>query len=69
MILGPVLFPAATLVPEAARFKFELIIAALALNALAALFATHPPLIERIRALDPGFDPATTRCGTATTRP
>ena len=25
---------------------------------LAALFATHPPIVERIRALDPRFDPA-----------
>ncbi|MEZ5500451.1 MAG: M48 family metallopeptidase [Steroidobacteraceae bacterium] len=25
---------------------------------LSRMFATHPPLIERIRALDPGFDPA-----------
>ncbi|TVS00736.1 MAG: hypothetical protein EA406_00220 [Rhodospirillales bacterium] len=30
-----------------------------ATGTLAGLFATHPPLIERIRALDPRFDPAT----------
>jgi Zn-dependent protease with chaperone function len=27
-------------------------------RAFSGWFATHPPLIERIRALDPGFDPA-----------
>jgi Zn-dependent protease with chaperone function len=26
-------------------------------HSLAQLFATHPPLVERIKALDPGFDP------------
>lgn len=25
---------------------------------LFGLLATHPPLIERVRALEPGFDPA-----------
>ena len=27
-------------------------------RSMASLFATHPPLIARIKALDPGFDPA-----------
>ena len=26
-------------------------------SAFSGLFATHPPLVERIRALEPGFDP------------
>ena len=33
--------------------------AAAATGGFAGLFATHPPLIQRIRALEPQFDPAT----------
>lgn len=39
--------------PEAAEIAHMLFAPARALA-----FATHPPLVERIRALDPGFDPA-----------
>ncbi len=40
---------------EEARHMFF----ASATGSLAGMFATHPPLIERIRALEPHFDPAT----------
>lgn len=40
---------------EEARHMFF----AQATGSFAGLFSTHPPLIERIRALDPQFDPAT----------